>query len=259
MAFTTIAFYEHVDQGGAYVALNGVADQHVRVVGDDIQVPDLAQVILVAGGVEGTTAYRARLVSPSLRERSLFQLAPLNSASATATEPSSPPAIVDLRDNPVVLVKGEQLNFEALADPATPEIQWGVVWLADGPPTPIKGPMFTARATGSTTLSAGSWTNVALTWDEDLPRGRYQAVGLLPISAGMIAARFVFVGGGYRPGALGNDALSDLGSEIFRYGRLGVFGEFEDNEPPTIDCLAVSADTIETFYIDLIQIRKGPA
>lgn len=256
--FTTVGFYESVDQAGAYVALNGVPDQHVRVSGDDIQVPTLNQILAVAAGVDATVAPRARLTAPSLRERSLFQITPLNTATAAAVEPGTPQGVVDLSDAPLALIVGEQLNVEALANPAAAQIQWGVVWLGDGVQAKAFGPIFTVRATGATALVAGSWTNVALTFDEDLPRGRYQLVGLMPNSTGMIAARAVFVGFGNRPGALGVDLVSDLQSYLFRYGELGVFGEFEDTEPPTMDCLAVSADATQEFWLDLIQLRKGP-
>ena len=257
--FTTVAFYESVDQAAAYVALNAVADQHVRITGDDVQVPTFNRVIALAGGVETAAAHRARLVSPSLRERANFQITPLNGQAAAAVEPGSPQAVVDLRDSPLQLVTGEQLNFEAFANPAAAQVQWGIVWLADGPVEEFKGQVFTVRATSATALVAGTWTNVALTFDEDIPRGRYAVVGLMGESAGLSACRGGFVGGGPRPGVRGRDAPEDIAHEMFRYGGLGVFGEFEDTEPPTIDGLAVSADATQEFWFDLVQLRKGPA
>ncbi|MGH2668422.1 MAG: hypothetical protein ACRDH5_04755, partial [bacterium] len=118
-----------------------------------------------------------------------------------------------------------------------------------------------ARATGATALVASSWTAVPLTFTEDLPRGRYQLVGLRARSAGLVAARAVFVGGpaGQRPGCLGNPTQQGVAHDMFRHGQLGVWGEFEDNEPPQIECLAVSADAAEDFHLDLIQTRSGPA
>lgn len=257
--FTTVGYYESVDQAGLYNPAAAVADQHVRVSGDDIQIPTLNQVVAIACGVENVAAHRARLVSPSLRVRSNFQIQPLNGQAAAAVEPNDAHNVVDLRDSPLVLVVGEQLNLELLANPAAPQIQWGVVWLADGPIVPVKGAIFTVRATSATAAVAGSWTNVAIAFEEDLPRGRYQLVGLRPVSAGIIAARAVFVGFGNRPGALGSDSNEDYGHDIWRLGQLGVFGEFEDIEPPTMDVLAVSADATQEFWMDLIQVRGGPA
>ena len=135
--FTAVAFYESVDQAGAYVALNGVADPHVRVVGDDIQIPTLNQIIAVATMIETAAAHRARLTAPSLRRRALFQIAGNNGQAAAAVEPDSPQKVVDLRRNPLVLVPGEQLNVEALANPVAAQIQSALVLLADGPVAPI--------------------------------------------------------------------------------------------------------------------------
>lgn len=256
--YTTIAFMQSVDPGGLWVTLNGVADQHVRVVGADIQVPTLNQIVAVAGMVENVAAFDMRLTSPSLRERGLFRIVPLNVATAVAVEPGSPQAVVDLRATPIELVTTEQLNVEINTNPAAVQLQSAVVCLADKPIVPVTGKMFTIEATGATALVAGTWTNVALTFTEDLPRGRYALVGIFPISAGMIAARAVFVGGGWRPGVLGSDVASDLQHPMFRYGGMGVMGEFEDIEPPTMDCLAISGDATQEFYLDLIQLRKGP-
>lgn len=256
---TTIAFYESTDQAAAFVALNGVPDPHVRVTGDDIQIPSLNQVVAVAGGVDTTVAGRARLVAPSLRAKSNYMVAPLNGQAAAAQEPDTPQAVVDLRGSPLILDFSEQLNFEAFANPLVAQVQWGVVWLSDGPIVPITGAIFTVRATSATALVAGTWTNVALVFDEDLPRGKYTIVGFRPESAGMIAARLYLVGSAWRPGALGCDLIGDLQHQMFRLGQLGIMGAFEDIEPPTVDALAVSADASQVYYLDLIQERKGAA
>ncbi len=258
--FHTIAFYESVDQAGVYTALNGVPDQQTRVSGDDIQVPTLSQVVAIAAMVETAAAHRARLVSPQIRKRGDFQIAPLNGGAAAAVEPGSPQAVMDLRLSPLILAAQEQLNAEALADPVAAQIQSAVVWLSDGPIAPATGAIFTVRATAVSALVAGTWSPTAINFDQDLPRGRYQVVGFWPISTGMLAARLSFVGGpGWRPGALGSDLQEDIQNPMFRMGGMGVFGEFEDIEPPTVEALAVSADAAaaQMYYLDLIQIREG--
>ena len=77
----------------------------------------------------------------------------------------------------------------------------------------------------------------------------------------LIAARLVFVGpgaAGWRPGVLGT--ASDAAREFaaFRYGELGVFGEFEDTQPPQLEVLAGAADAAQVVTLDLIQTRSGP-
>lgn len=256
---TTVAWSQSVDPAGAFVQLNAVADQHVRVSGADIQCPALANCVALAGGAENTVAPIMRFSSPSQRRRTTTYVAPINTGAAAAVEPATPPAVLDLRASPIPLVIGEQLNAELNSNPAAAQIQWMVAWLSDAAITPVTGPMFTVRATATTTLVAQAWSNCPITLTEDLPRGRYQLVGLHAISAGMIAARAVFVGGTWRPGCLGGDTVADIISPFFRYGQMGVMGEFEDTDQPTIDVLSVSADTAEEFFLDLIQLRDGPA
>lgn len=258
MPFTTVAFFEAQTVAAAYVPIAAIADQHLRISGDDIQLPTLSQIALIAGGCSDTAGLpRMRVTSPSLREKGLYEVSPIAVATATV-EPNAVHQLIDLRRNPLKLVVGEQLNAEVLSTVTTEEA-WLIAWLTDAPIAPITGEVFTVRATGAATLVAGAWTNAALTFSEDLPRGRYQIVGMRAISAGLVAARCVLVGGGWRPGVLGNDGSDDQASDIFRMGNMGIFGEFEDIEPPTIDFLSVSADTAEVVYFDLVQLRKGPA
>lgn len=257
--FTTCAFLESVDPGGVYNALAAIADQHVRVSGDDLYVPELNQIVLLSGGIETAAEAFLRLTSPSLRGRSRFFVEPYNGAAAAAVEPGSPHAICDLRHAPLVLVPMEVLNAETDSNPVAAQIQWCIVWFADGPTEEATGAMFSIGATGATTLVASAWTNVPLTLSEDLPRGRYAVVGMRARAAGCVAARLVGIGWRWRPGVLGVDAQTDIEYEAFRYGGLGVFGEFEDTDMPSVDFLSISADTAEDVVLDLVQLRAGPA
>ena len=262
--FTTIAFVEKAARAAAaYNEIAAINDAHITVSGDDIQLPSLSQIVLVCGGLSttGDTAKAMRLTTPSMREKALFQIAPFNWITADGVaEPLDPTRLVDMRDNPMVLVPREKLNAQESGIKLVTNASWVVVMLADGPIVPVKGPMFTVRAVGVSAAVVDSWASSALTFDEDLPAGRYQIVGFRPVSPNIVAARLVFVGGGWRPGAIGCDHAADVHSDIFRYGKFGVFGEFEDLEPPTVEILALVADAAATqeYWFDLIQIRKGP-
>src|SRR5207247_4976321 len=131
---------------------------------------------------------------------------------------------------------------------------------ADGPPGEVAGPQFTLRATGATALIASTWVTVPIVFVDDLPRGRYQLVGLRAQSTNLVAARVVFVGpqAATRPGCMGTNNDRYLEHPMFRYGGLGVWGEFEDVEPPAIECLANAAHAAEIFYLDLSQLPSGP-
>lgn len=260
MPFTTVAFIEQIDPAGVFVAVNAaLGEQHITSAGDNITIPEWTQVVALAAGVEIAVESFARLASPSLRTGGLFNVEPFSVATAAAVLPTSPHPVMDLRANPLVLVRGEILTFELNSNPLAIQRQWLVVWLADGPVAPVGGRVVTARATGVTTLVADTWGNVPITMIENLPRGRYQIVGLRARSANLVAARVVIPGQAWRPGVLGVNAQTDREHPMFRYGRVGSFGEFEDTDLPSVDCLANVADAAQDFYFDLVQVRSGPA
>ena len=258
--FHTAAFYQSVDPAAAYVQLAAIGDSILTVNSPKIQVPTLNQIILAAAGLENTVAPRARLVTPSILSVFRHQVAPVNVAAGSSVLPQSPPKIIDLRQDPLLLVTGEQLTAEILSDPAAATIQWLLVWFADGKPAPVSGKVFTARATVSNALTANTWSLDTLSFDDQLPRGRYQVVGFRPQSTNIVGARLIIPGQSWRPGALGASAVGDTGSDIFRYGNLGVWGEFEDVDNLQVETLATSADAagVQIHYVDLIQVRSGP-
>ena len=154
-----------------------------------------------------------------------------------------------------MLERGEKLNVE-VKNGGTAHT-YALIWLADGAITPVKGSIFTVKATGSTTLTANAWTPVPITFDQDLPAGRYAVVGFRAKSANIIGARLIFVGGTWRPGVIGVRSYNVDYDNVFRYGNFGVFGEFEFDQPPQVEVLADTADTSEEFWFDLIQVRAG--
>ena len=259
--FHLAAFFQSVDPAGVFVSLAAPNDQAVTVETPNILVPTLNQLILAAAGVETAAAQQARIAAPSLRVLGLQRVAPTQGATAGISLPGDPPNVADWRASPRPLVAGEAMTFDINSNPAAAQIQWGLVWFADAPPAPVRGNIFSVRATTATAAVAGAWTAGALAFAEQLPRGHYQVVGLRSQSANLIAARLVFVGpgaAGWRPGVLGT--ASDAAREFaaFRYGELGVFGEFEDTQPPQLEVLAGAADAAQVVTLDLIQTRSGP-
>jgi len=254
MPFTTVAFYENIDLAGAWGYLAAIDDQHVYTEGDDLTVPRLNQIVALAAGIGSGGDELARISAPSLRGVSLPLIHPVNGGVDGHVEPDADPKVIDLRTSPLALVAGEQLNGQGHSDTTAAARQWIIVWLADGPITPVRGRIITVRGTTTDTLTPGAWTNCNITLDEDLPSGRYQLVGMRALSAGLVAARAVPRGGGWRPGVLGCDDPQDNSHPIFRYGGLGVFFEFAHNEVPSIDFLSNSADTDEEVFLDIVKV-----
>lgn len=244
-----VGWFEDVDHGGAAADLDVIPDETLFAQGDIIRVPEQMNLLQALAFVSACTTFtRAQLQAPSLRSLANFDILPVN---RTAT-PANPPAIASLGNNPMSLVPGESLTFNANTDHAAAIEIYGFLWFADSPPSPVNGEIFSVRATAAITLADGVWTNGALTFTQDLPFGNYDVVGLRVESANLVAARLVFPGGRWRPGVLGANAPSDVDVPAFRYGASGALGSFNSNEPPTIDAIGVT-DTAENVILDLIK------
>lgn len=243
------AYYESVDGAAANQALTPVNDQVLTISGDDVRVPRGMESLL--GGAmltASTTVTSARFESPSLRAFVNYDLEPILGAVVFG----SPPEAVLFPETPVKLVADEGLQLVANTDNAGAAVHWGLAWFGDGPQQQVKGNIFTVRATAAITLAAGSWVNGALTFSQTLPAGKYQVVGMRARGTNLVAARLVFVGGAFRPGVPAINAVGDTDNWYQRYGRMGVWGEFQNTTPPTLDALGVT-DTAQTVFLDLIK------
>jgi hypothetical protein len=245
--FTTLA-YTAAAAGinAALTALAAAADPHVRIVGNDIYVPGDFNKLWGAYGV-GPTLTRAQLSSPSLRRTFLPEIAPLDVGAAL---PASPRKIFLFDDSPIPLDGGEALDANITNTASDRETV--LVWLGPAASKPDPRPFFTLRVTTTPTAVAGVWTNGALTFDQTLPSGHYDLLGARFRSTNLIAFRFVFVGGTYRPGAIGYAATTSLDYDKFRGGNLGIWGSFAHNAPPTVDFLANAGDASFTGELDLV-------
>lgn len=250
MAFSLVAWGESLDTGGVLTEITALKDQHVTTKGDDILVPSFAPNLMALFAL-GATISRAQFSTPSLRERSLIDINPLN----IGAEPLSNPRIVDYTDRPVALTPGEGARFLVAEGVAGAEQEFGLAWLQSEREEIPAGEIETIRCTATTTLTANAWTLCELTLSQQLRAGKYAIVGMSAISGGAIAARLVIPGSAFRPGVIAFDSESDFGTTYARNGRLGKWGEFEHVYPPQVEFLSVSADTAETVYLDVIKME----
>lgn len=257
MPFHLAGWLESVDPAGAFNDLTALADQRLFTQGDNIRVPALNNIVALAGGAENTVAPRLRIYSPTIEQFARFDVTPLNVAAAAAIPPNDPHRLMDLLRNPLVVGVDEMIRAELNSNPAAAQIQWALAWFADGPIAPIEGaPIYTVRGTGATALVAGAWTAVNLTLDDELPPGTYAVVGARFQSATVIAGRLNFIGGEqqWRPGALGSVLADDLCFPYFRFGGMGVWGEFPFTQLPQAEFLASAADAAEVVHLDLVRV-----
>lgn len=248
--FTVIGFQESLAGSTAYKNLAAVADEHVRISGDYIYIPELNNIVgkVVCGGSIADEGY---LASPSLRAFALLDIGQI----IAAVNPTSENPNVYNPSTPIPLVTDEGLELLLKETTTTSQIRTAAVWLSDGALSPVIGEIHTVQATATITSVVGSWVNGAITFRQTLPAGKYQLVGARCKCATGVAFRFVFVGGIWRPGGLCTTAIQYNDPAYQRFGGLGVWGEFEHFTPPTVEIIAgTAAAQSPELYLDLIKI-----
>lgn len=196
-------------------------------------------------------ATRARLISPTLRQITTPWIKP----SAVAIVQGVEAHVADYRANPLTVKALEELQYEAFQTTGGAAVVVGVAGLMIGGIMPMpQGNIYTMRGTGTTTLVAGAWTLTTITWQDTLPAGIYQCVGLQYIGTTALAARLQFDDQSWRPGCIGTGLVTSQSHPMFMKGGLGMWGQFNANRMPNIECLANAADTAEEIFMDFVRV-----
>ena len=265
MPFDLVAWYES-QAAAALTAVAAVPDPKMyRTSVDDLYVKKRAAWLagsLCVAVTQGTLKYY-EFRQPSLKVPYRFY------KGAAANDPFIGEAFNNLWASPLPLYPGEKLN--AYVQNASDEIDMIIAWLASGPArlSDLENVRPTHSITGyaDLALTAGSWTDVAITWDQDLPKGKYAVVGMQVgsyLAAAPIygVARLVLLGCAWRPGVIVRAAEADkLGvasiSPSLMYGeRWPLMNEisFEHDQMPNLEMLCAAANTDHVVELLLQKI-----
>ena len=249
MPFSLAAFSESQDTAAALTQVAALSDQHITTDGDDILVPEWAPNLVGVCAI-GATLAQAQISSPSLRQRTLIDVNPLN----LGAEPLGAEAWMPMFENPVPLEPGEGVRALVAEGAAGAEQETVLVWFASEMEAIPAGDIETIRCTATATLVAYAWSLASLTLSQQLRAGTYAIVGMRAECAGGLAARLVIPGSAFRPGVIAYDTISDRAPPEFSPGAVGVYGTFDHRFIPQVEFLSVSADTAEVVYLDIIKI-----
>lgn len=249
MPFSLVAYSESLDTSAVLTEVASVSDQHITTDGDDILVPEWASNLSAVCAI-GATISQAQISSPSLRQRTLVDVKPVN----IGAEPLGAEAWMPMFKRPIPLTPGEGLRSLVAEGAAGAERETVLVWLAGDMEEAPAGDIETVRCTSTTTLTAFAWSLCSLTLSQQLRAGTYAIVGMRAESTGALAARLVIPGSQYRPGVVAYDAASDRQPREFWAGEIGVYGTFDHRFIPQVEFLSVSADTAEVVFLDIIKI-----
>jgi hypothetical protein len=262
MARHLIAYRSTAFSNAAYTTVSPASNDSTvnsDFTGKSTVVPATNNVVAAYGysGTTGLTNYE--LLTPSIKTQPIQ----IDKTDQTATHPNDTADYTQFFDDGgEALVIGENLQCLAITGGSVTVIVG--VWLDDGTDTSVYGrPIWGVRATASTTLTAGAWTTVPLTFDNQLAAGTYAVIGMQAYSATGVLARVNISGAAFRMGCLMALDTSGIRSEKWRNGRFGrrsiyqnwqSWGAFLSTNPPQVDVLAVAADTSETFILDLVKL-----
>jgi hypothetical protein len=119
-----------------------------------------------------------------------------------------------------------------------------------------QGQVIRIHATGTTTQTAGSWTSVALTFDDVLQSGRYSIVNASFVAATAIAGRLLVDGTQYRCGSLGITTFGNAEHMSYSNRWYGEWAQFSYPNLPRCEFLSSSGDTAQDVFIDVVRISS---
>lgn len=206
---------------------------------------------LMFGMAAGLLLVRARLITPSFRQITTPWIRPLMLGPTLAAVPN----IADYRATPLLCRQSEEVQLATTNSAATSGVYVGVFgWSSQSIVPSPAGDVYTMRITSATAAVATTWTLIAATYQDSLPTGRYAVIGLNHFSTTALAARLTFVGQVDRPGCISQVLATDQPHPMFSKGGLGVWGTFQNDQPPNIEVFCGSTDATHELYMDLVRV-----
>ena len=226
--------------------ISAIADGIMAVQNNHI-IPQSDRYLIWAMGV-GLNMQRLRLVSPTLRQVTTPFIRPIEELAT----PGNLFHFMRMSRVPLLLKGLEEISLFATQDSGGAERENGLLALSRGIVQPADNQqVFCMRGTSVTASVANAWTQIAVTWQDTLPVGKYECVGLECIGATELAARLIFEDQVDRPGCPGTSDEDTASWPAFQDGTFGVWGRFDSNRMPNVEVLntaAVSAHTVFLYF-----------
>jgi len=249
MPFSVIAFYKNTNVAG-WNTLVPVPDPIHRAEGTKLYVPDLNKLCGIYAICEYGTQGR-------IRAPSLMSLAPyyLNKIKYDLS-PADRKFLIDLFDRPKTFIATEPLEVDIFVfDATTPRNLCVLLFFGDGVITVPAGEVWTVQAIAKGTADRlWQWNNLPLEFADTLAAGRYAIVGMKTNHDNVVGARLVSANWPHRPGVPGLSNVVYTEHERLTTGKMGLFGEFNHTNPPSIDILPKASVTDIPLFLDLVKV-----
>lgn len=199
----------------------------------------------------GATISTARLLSPSIRQITTPFIRPIEAAAT----PGTLFGYQDFGNNALVARAFEELQVNVLQTSAGAEREIVLLGVSDNAaPTDPVGQTFCMKGTSTTAAVANAWTQIAMSWNDTLPGGVYEIIGIEYVAATGVAARVIFEDSPWRPGAPGVAAMASKSWWKFAFGGYGPYGRFTANRFPNIEVLNTAAVASHTVFMNFRRV-----
>lgn len=264
----TLAFYKADVAGATNEQIPAVRDQIVTVSPNGNYI--LQQDMLVRSAYfRDAGAVGARLNTPQYRLVSIPNIHPVQRQSGV----TNLPAYQRKMPSGLIIPRIDELIFEGSNNGAGGVAAVGGLWISppgDNINVDTSGQPYKLHATGTSSGVAAQWELVPMTFDEVLPAGNYDIIGLDVVHSGTAGqcefARLAWTGGGgpsgggpqWRPGVIALPGFAVQSWEHWQNGNWGKLGSFASTAQPQLEVFSVTGTAL-TFnvYLDVILRSRG--
>jgi hypothetical protein len=191
------------------------------------------------------------LVTPNLRIVQTPHIRPFDAA----TTPQSRPFLPGYWREQLRLLANESISVQLSGLTGTNLANYYAgLWVADTPPSAPSGHCLTVHFTASIATVTNGWANGGITFDQALPTGMYDVVGLDVYGTNLAFARLIMPNQMPRGGCIAGQTPAYIGAPCFRFGQMGSLGRFSNVSVPQLDVYAIGAGSSQTGFMDLIKV-----
>jgi hypothetical protein len=205
---------------------------------------------LFGGWFGGVNLTAVRLVTPTSRQVVPPPMYPIQGAVI----PPDRPHVFDRRSSPFPLNMVEEIALQANIGGAANALNYAVLFMGPSIDPIPSGPIYSLHGTATTAAVTGSWTQLAITWDQTIPAGTYTIIGSVHQSTNAICHRWITKNGWYRPGTLSVSSLTNISIPDMYYGGWGSWGQFQTYTYPLCEVMCNGTDAAHDVTMNIVKV-----
>jgi hypothetical protein len=192
----------------------------------------------------------SRIQTPYLINMGSLHIRPFGILGTAGNNPNTG----DFSQNPTLLRATENIDLQTTNTDAGAQIHTGILQLWDGASGVPNGQRLKLLATSIGPATAGAWTRINLTYQDNLPNIMYSIIGMEVFSATGLVARLDIPGQAYKPGVPVVNAIQNRAywkQYIMPFGELG---RFRNQALPALEIFCTGADAVFDVWLDVVAL-----